>query len=37
MCGVSVVRVHDVKETKEALSVVGTLAKEGGSTWTGTI
>ncbi len=37
MCGVSVVRVHDVKETKEALSVVGALAKEGGSTWTGTI
>ena len=37
MCGVSVVRVHDVKETKEALSVVGALAKGGGSTWTGTV
>ena len=37
MCGVSVVRVHDVKETKEALSVVGALAKGGGSVWTGTV
>ena len=35
MCGVSVVRVHDVKETKEALSVVGALAQEGGPSWTG--
>ena len=30
MCGASVVRVHDVKETKEALAVVGALAREGG-------
>lgn len=35
MCGASVVRVHDVKETKEALSVVGALAQEGGMPWTG--
>ena len=31
MCGASVVRVHDVRETKQALSVVGAFAKaEGG-------
>ena len=35
MCGASVVRVHDVKETKEALAVVGALAKEGGAPWNG--
>ena len=35
MCGASVVRVHDVKETKEALAVVGALAREGGRPWTG--
>ncbi|MBR0504499.1 MAG: dihydropteroate synthase, partial [Kiritimatiellae bacterium] len=36
MCGASVVRVHDVKETKEALAVVGALAQqEGGATWNG--
>ena len=35
MCGASVVRVHDVKETKEALSVVGALARKGGLQWTG--
>jgi dihydropteroate synthase len=35
MCGASVVRVHDVKETKEALAVVGALAKEGGARWNG--
>ena len=36
MCGASVVRVHDVKETKEALAVVNALAREGGAPWTGT-
>ena len=36
MCGVSVVRVHDVKETKEALAVVNALAQRGGTPWTGT-
>lgn len=36
MCGASVVRVHDVKETKEALVVVNALAREGGAPWTGT-
>ena len=36
MCGASVVRVHDVKETKEALAVVGALAQqEGGAPWNG--
>ena len=35
MCGASVVRVHDVKETKEALVVIGALAKEGDSPWNG--
>lgn len=35
MCGASVVRVHDVKETKEALAVVGALAQGGGAPWTG--
>ncbi len=36
MCGASVVRVHDVKETKEALAVVGALAQqEGGATCNG--
>ena len=35
MCGASVVRVHDVKETKEALAVVGALAREGGAPWNG--
>ena len=34
--GASVVRVHDVKETKEALAVVNALAREGGVPWTGT-
>ena len=36
LCGASVVRVHDVKETKEALAVVNALAQEGGVPWTGT-
>ena len=36
MCGASVVRVHDVKETKEAFAVVNALAREGGMPWTGT-
>ena len=36
LCGASVVRVHDVKETKEALAVVNALAREGGVPWTGT-
>ena len=35
MCGASVVRVHDVKETKEALAVVGALARKGDPQWTG--
>ena len=35
MCGASVVRVHDVKETKEALAVVNALAQGGGAPWTG--
>ena len=35
MCGAGVVRVHDVKETKEALAVVGALAREGGAPWNG--
>ena len=35
MCGASVVRVHDVKETKDALAVVGALAQEGGAPWNG--
>ena len=36
MCGASVVRVHDVKETKQALAVATALANaEGGAGWTG--
>ena len=36
MCGASVVRVHDVKETKQALAVAMALANaEGGAGWTG--
>ena len=37
MCGASVVRVHDVKETKEALAVVNALAQGGGAPWTGNL
>ena len=36
MNGASVLRVHDVKETKEALAVVNALAQGGGAPWNGT-
>ena len=35
MGGANILRVHDVKETKEALAVVNALAQGGGAPWTG--